>query len=1192
MRVRVTEIRSYGLLLIFLLGITGLGHAQSTYGSLAGSATDTSGSSIPGARVTLTNTATSAAQTQVTSGEGYYSFVNLAPGQYELLVEKEGFRRVSQKNVVIQVQQATRVDVSLPVGQIDQTVTVTAETPLLQAETSSLGQVVEQRSANELPLNGRNVFNLVALAPSVVMQGGAAGTATGQNPFSWGNFQIGGAFANQSAEYLDGQPLNIGYINLPVLIPTQDSIGEFKVQTHDLGPEWGKLAGGVLNLSTKSGSNAWHGEAYEYIRNKVLNANTWFSNHSDLARPAFTQNQFGGNFGGAIIKDKTFFFFGYEGFRLSQGETFTETVPTLAVRNAVAAGNDVDLTAMAAASSVTSVVDPCGSAPPCIANYNGSFGSTSTGVLVPAARINPTTKALLPLVWPAPVGTNASGAVNNYTVNDAVGGRQNQFVGRLDQALGEKQHLFGRISQWTNLNSPVDPLGTGLCLDRCVETYSTYALAIGYNYIINPTTIANLNVSGSRFSYNRTPKNSGFDFTSIGWPSGFNAELGASLRTPPTPCVTGIASDITCGQGQSVIVDRDTQYNFSPDITLIRGRHTIQVGGQWEISLDNYTQTNTASGAFAFTGNYTNLSFADYLLGWANNPGTANGNHYFGSAQIANYVAAKQNYWALYANDTVHATKKLAVNLGLRYEFQSPWTERHDRQSYFDPTGVDPVSTAAFGSSVLGKIDLVATPGVRSSRYNLNPKWTDFSPRVGFAYSLDDKTVIRGGYGIFWIPLDTAWSTNPLNDPVNSIQTQYSGNNGAVNPNSQTLVPTNTISTPWPKFIQPPGRDPSYAADLLGQGISVIATPQYKYGYTQQWTLDIQRTLPGGWFADIAYAGTNGTHLPQFTQQIDQLANGYFTQAAAQAASNQAVAIAQQVTNPLAAAASPGSPLSSPTISAGQLLRPYPQYAGLQIAGQGSFASSYDSLQASVQKRFDKGGTLLASYTWSKLLSNTDSITSWLENGGIGGIQDWNNLGSEWSLSSNDVPQNLVISYVLDLPIGHGKTYLGSLPPVAEKVVGGWGVDGNTSLRSGFPVNINAAANPYLGNFGVGTLRPDVVPSVRKATTGSADSRVENGWINAAAFSQPAAYTFGNESRVDSSLRTQGIANFDFALFKNTTFGPNEKLGFQFRTEFFNLFNHPEFGPPGNSYGASNFGIVSTQVNNPRLVQFAAKVLF
>ena len=1161
--------------ILFVLGYTVSGQAQTTYGSLSGAVTDSSGAQTSGATVTLTNTETSEKQTQTTGDTGLYSFVNLIPGNYNLVVEITGFKRFNRENIRIQVQQTTRLDIQLEVGEIRQTVTVTDETPLLQPETSSLGQVVERRSANELPLNGRNVFNLVEVAPSVVMQGGAQGTATGQNPFSWGNFQIGGAFANQSAEYLDGQPLNIGYINLPILIPTQDSIGEFKVQTHNLGPEWGKLAGGVLNLSTKTGSNMWHGEVYEYIRNKVLNSNTWFSNYSGLARPAFTQNQFGGNVGGKIIADKTFLFFSYEGFRLRQGETFTTTVPTARER----AG---DLSELAAASGVSQIIDPCAGAPTCTTRTPVAF----SGNVIPSTRINQTAAALLSL-YPSP---NRPGVLNNYSVNASTGGNQNQYVGRVDQKINDAQHLFVRYSQWNNLNLAVDPLGTGLCQDRCTENYTSKALAIGYNYVLGPNLIGNLDLAVSRFGYNRTPKNSGFNFATLGWPASFDAEVSSQLRTPPTPCITGIADSITCSQGQSFIMDKDTQYWFSPFFTWFHGRHTFQFGTQFEISLDNYTQTNIASGAFAFTGNYTGLAFGDYLLGWANNPDNV-GNHFFGAAIVPKFVAAKQKYWGGYANDTYHATNKLTLNLGLRYEYQSPWSERHNRQSYWDPTAVNTLASSAAGSTVLGAIQLVNTPGIRNSRYNLNQNWAAISPRIGFAYSLDSNTVVRSGFGIFWIPLNTSWATNPLNDPVNSIQTQYKGNNG----NADT--PSNTISTPWPRFILPPGRDPSYAAALLGQSIGGVAIPQYNYGYMEQWNLDLQRTFPGGWFGDIAYAGSKGTHLPQYAQQINQLDDNYFVQAAQQAAMGQTVTIAQQVSNPFYSVASPGSPLSSLTISQGQLLRPFPQYAGVQLAGQGSFSSSYHSLQATLQKRFAGGGTFLAAYTWAKLISNTDTITSWLEPGGIGGIQNWNNLHGEKSLSSNDVPQRLILSYVLDLPIGYNQKFLSNSPKPVEKVISGWGVDGVTTFQAGFPVNIAAAQNPYVGAYGAG-LRPNVVPGCQKATRGSAGARVKdglnggNGWINTSCFTQPAPWTFGNEPRVDATLRAQGIANFDFAAFKTTSFGPAEKFGFQFRAEFFNLFNHPQFGPPAHSFGATNFGQITSQNNNPRLVQLAAKLLF
>src|SRR5215475_4353529 len=307
---------------------------QSTYGSITGSVTDPTGAAVAGAQVTLTNVGTAEKRTQATGADGLYSFVNLIPGEYKIDVEKQGFKHFARSNLVVQVNQSSKIDATLAVGQVSETVEVTSETPLLQAETSSLGQVVEQRKANELPLSGRNIYNLTAVAPSVVPQGNTTGTVVGKNPFDFANYQIGGSFANQSAEYLDGQPLNIGYINLPLLVPTQDSISEFKVQYNNLGPEWGKFSGGVINLSTKSGTNSWHGSAYEYLRNKVFNANEYFNKQQQLSTgtknepPPFTQNQFGGTVGGPIIKDKTFAFFSYEGFRLRSGTVFSTNVPT------------------------------------------------------------------------------------------------------------------------------------------------------------------------------------------------------------------------------------------------------------------------------------------------------------------------------------------------------------------------------------------------------------------------------------------------------------------------------------------------------------------------------------------------------------------------------------------------------------------------------------------------------------------------------------------------------------------------------------------------------------------------------------------------------------------------------------------------------------------------------------------------
>src|SRR5882757_306226 len=318
-----------GITLMSSLSLQG----QSTYGSVSGMVTDPSGAAIGGAQVTLTNTGTSEKHTQTTSDQGTYSFVNVIPGEYRIDIEKTGFKHSAHPNVVVQVQLDTHVETSLNVGAASEIVEVTGETSLLQTESASLGQVVEQRKANELPLNGRNIFNLITISPGAVAQGGSGGTPVSQNPFSWGNYQVGGSFANQGAEYLDGQPLNIGYINLPIVIPTQDSIGEYKVQYSNQGAEWGKFSGGIVNLSTKSGTNSWHGSAYEFFRNKVLNANEYFNKKAQLENglknepPPWSQNQYGIQIGGPVIKDKTFFYTSWEQYRQRTGSPFTTTVP-------------------------------------------------------------------------------------------------------------------------------------------------------------------------------------------------------------------------------------------------------------------------------------------------------------------------------------------------------------------------------------------------------------------------------------------------------------------------------------------------------------------------------------------------------------------------------------------------------------------------------------------------------------------------------------------------------------------------------------------------------------------------------------------------------------------------------------------------------------------------------------------------
>jgi hypothetical protein len=1204
-------------------------HAQFTNASLTGRVTDPTRAVIADARVVVINTGTGVRYQGITNQTGSYYVTDLPPGGYRIEVEKIGFKAVIKSDVTLHVQDALEVNFEMVLGSAVESVRVEGDTLPLDTESSTVGTVVEQRKANELPLNGRNVFNLIVLAPSVVPQGSSTGTPVGVNPFGWGNYQVNGSFGNQSAEYLDGQPLNIGYINLPVLIPIQDSIQEFRVQTSNLGPEWGKFAGGVTNLSTRGGTNALHGEVYEYLRNKIFNANDYFLKAADKPPPPWVQNQFGAEIGGPFRlpgqrQNRAFWFVSWEGFRLRTAQPFTTTVPdpkelsgdvSEICRSGFTNGicNDRGQDALGNVVVIDQIYDPCAGN----VNAQGTCpGSTATptplpGNIVPANRINPTSKKLLGL-WPAP--TNPNELTNNFTTAARTGGNQNQVVARVDQDITYKQKLFVRINYWNMLDLPVDPLGTGLCADRCAERYSTHAAAVVYNYSISPTASFDFSASLSRFKYNRTPKNAGFDLTSIGWPATYNATIPAFMRTPPTPCVANVADNIMCTQGQSFIQDRNTQFNLSPRIAMMQGHHQYQFGLQVEVGRDNYSQTNVASAAFDFCApgkacftslpgvSGTGFSFADFLLGYADNFSNFE-NHFFDQAVVPSFTAGQQIYRAFYFGDTWHATSRLTLNLGLRYELQGPWSERFNRLSYFDPTATNFLTRFLPPESSLLKGDVFLVDP--HSRNNIPLAKLALSPRLGFTLGIDSKTVVRSGYGIFWVPNYVSFALNPLNDMVNAASTTFTGTLDGTHP-------INTIALPFPAGISaPPGRSlgtegtQQYLTQVV-QSITEADRNNHPEAYVQQWNLNIEREFAQGFVLSAAYVGSKGTHLAQYSQQINQISDELLAQAAAQV--NPALPDPRQDVRILASVPNPffiggkALALTASTTTAGQLLRPYPQYTSLQLAGQGSYSSIYHSLQLTVQKRFAGAGSVLVAYTNAKLISDTDTLTSWLETG-VGGIQDNYNPRAERSLSSQDVPQRLVISYVLDLPFGRGRRFLPAVAGATDKLVSGWGIDGVTTFQGGFPLIFSNGQANGTTLFGGGS-RPNFVPGCHASVSAPDSSRLGNPndpsaqrWFNTACFTAPADFTFGNEPRVDPRLRSEGINNFDFALFKKTMFGRDGNFGLEFRTEFFNLFNRTQFAPPNTTCCTSNnknFGVVTSTAagTNPRLIQFALKFLF
>ncbi len=1198
---------------VFLLALwPRAGWGQTVYGSVAGTVLDASGAAIPGTTVTLTNLGTSDKRAIESDAAGAYTFVNILPGNYRIEAEKAGFKHFKREPVVVEVGSGLRIDLAMEVGAVTQTIEVTAQTPLLQAQTSDLGTVVEARTVTEMPLNGRNVLSLAQLSPGIQPQGPPSGgnssmsNPVGANPFASGDFQIGGSQAGQNAIFIDGVPTNGSYLNVITLIPTQDAIQEFKVQTNNMGPEFGRFAGGIINMTTKLGTNSWHGGAYEFLRNKVLDANSFFLNAAggkgnDAVGP-WTQNQFGANIGGKVKSDKLFFFSSYEGYRVRSSAAFTSTVPTAAQlegtfaepiydpTTSIASGTGSCLSLAGSAATSTTAAVP---SQPC-RTLAGTV-TASGGTQLNTANF-PTASKVLAGYFPAPTNTKTS---NNFVTGYGTGGDTDQINEKVDWNVSDKQRFMARFTYYKLLNLPDSPI-KDICTDRCTENVHTKQIALGDTISFSPTTILDLHLGYTRYDYLRVPLTAGFSMSSLGGEWGtyqFNS-------TPlPVACVSQNTGDQFYGGGfcsdgtGSEIGAGDDTWSFEPNLTKIKGRHTLKMGYEFRLLRNNYYQTNQPTGSYNFdyyataanplaSGITTGDGMASFLLGYGSN---SNGGDVVTPSQMANQIF----YNAFYVGDTMQATKKLTLNLGVRYDLQGNWTERFNRILDWEP-GVasplagktNPTNGLTTPSGLKGAFLLVDGPG-NPSRTEIDMPMTEFNPRLGLAYRVTDKTVIRTGYGIFFLPNDVSWNNAPHNLFINTYTQPW-----LTTVNNANVLPLNTFAAPFGPsasvngITQPPGRNQAFInADANGPSGPVRNNPG---AYAQEWNFDIQRELPDGTLLDVAYAGSKGTHLPMHSQDMDQMTDANMPGGSA---GNTAAQLTASVPNPYYGLVTGN--LTSPTVSAGQLLLPFPQYSDVSIAEPNDRDSIYHSVQIKVDKRFSHGGTVMASYTISKLISDTDNEINWLGDAAPSwGDTDAYNLHNERSLDGFDVPQRFVLGYVLDMPFGKGKKFASGVSPVANKIIGGWGVDGIITLQKGFPLEIGGGSNA-LCNLGIpngGGCRVTRVGN-ESETSGSATSRLSE-WFNTSTFVNTTALTRGNDSRVEPDLRQDGEKNMEFAAFKKTTFGPDQRLGLEFRAEFFNVFNHPQFSGPNTSVGNSNFGVVTSQYNLPRLIQFGLRLTF
>lgn len=1149
-------------LLLACLVVPQKGNAQGFYGTIAGTVTDSSGAVVPGATVELTNSGTGVKTRATTNGAGSYLFPNLQPGTYQVAFTKSGFQASSRGSIDVQVASMMRIDVALAVGDVTETTEVTSEAPILQSEDASLGSAIEGRAVTEMPLNGRNIYNLVGLVPSGVPQSGTQNAPTGQNIFAAGNFQIGGGGANESSSTFDGAPLNTIYLHLTALVPTQDVVDEFKVQTNNLGPEYGDFLGGVMNMVSKSGTDSFHGAAYEFIRNKILNANGWFANHAGLSRVPFTQNQYGANIGGPIIPKKTFFFFSWEGFGLRSGVTTSGTIPNTAEMNG-------DFSALSG-----KIVDPLTGQ-----QFMGCNGNQPN--VICKTRLSQSSLAIIRSEYNIFSG---QAVANNYATNTSSGGNYNQYNARVDQTISQNQRIFGRYTYWKNNSIPADVSGkAGLDVYTLFpDDFTTNDLVLGDTYTLNNSTVADLRVAFLRYNYNRLPGSSSLNYNlaqNYGWPTSVVKNI--LFDSKPLAIIGGD----DWGNPAQFIQDESDGFAIEPSMTKTIGRHSLHFGGDLRKNTYNFAQSSFGSGLFVWTGGFSGNPTADAVLGY---PATDQANE-------AVKVAATQNYQGYYLGDIWNVNQRLTVNLGVRWEIPGPWTERHDRLTDFEPNAQNPLL-----SSYTGAVTYVNSSS-RQQRGNTNIRYDLFAPRVGATYRLTNRTVLRAGFGIFYAPGDLAFALEPNSEAVNNSQTSVA---------TGVLVPAGQfdMANPFPDGVvtplgRPVGSSSTINATLnqfdLGQSFG-SAIPNETYPYVAQFNAAIEQQFGSRTSLQIAFAGSQSSHLnpPSGSGDLlNTLPDKYLDLGP--------TALTQLVANPFyASGLIVNGPLSGATVPAGQLLRKYPEYYTVTDAASWDRSSKYDSLQSVFQHRFVKGGTLMSMYTWGKILGNADNSTGYFldsvgSNSGI--AQDPNNLHAERALSNFNVSQRFVASYVLDLPVGKGQKYLANLNAVGNAVLGGWGIDGITTIQSGFPIPLTYNGGTVLSNdFGAGTPRPNYTAGCNKSTSGSRQSRALAGWYNTGCFTAPSYTTssgityqnfgYGNESRTDSNLRGDGVNNWDFAVYKTTHIA--ERFNIQFRTEIFNIFNRVQFAAPDGNLADPTAGLITAQQNNPRLFQFALRLTY
>lgn len=1128
---------------------------------MTGRITDPTGAVVPEATVSVIASETGVRRRVSSNQEGYYTVPLLQPGRYEVTVQKEGFKAINRQGIELAVGEISRLDFVLELGNTTEVVEVTATGPLLETESTTMGQVVGSRQVSTLPLLGRNPYALAALVPGVRASLGVNQLPVDQ--ISTASASINGLRANQNEYLLDGAPNTAPAQNQPVVHANPDMVQEFKVETNAYSAEYGRAAGGIYNVVTKGGTNEVHGTAYEFFRDTKLNANDFFANRANRERAPFRFNQFGGTIGGPVFipkfydgRNRTFFFTSVELVRFSQGVAFTGTMPTALQK----AGNFSET--RNAAGALTLVYDPASITP----FPGGGFRRTAfANNIVPQGRFNTVGANIVSFIPdPNTQGTGFTNA-NNYARTDSNKIDKNTYSVRMDHNFNENNKIMGRYSYddtpWVRAPTygPGNPASPG----SAPQIFTRRNVSLEYNKILSPTMLSQTRASFARLSNFREPYAADFQWESLGFPAGITAatrmrggfpvvNITGLSRTASVPNVSiggflGSTSAIAFGMNQYAV-----QQNFTKTLT----RHTLKFGGEYRIMRFNTTQYNDQDAQFNFTPNFTQganpasptgntgVALATLLLGL---PGSA-------SVTPSPSLALQNLYYGAFVQDAWKVTPKLTVNMGLRWEMELPRTDRFNQLTNFDFGVTPPLNVPDF--NLRGGLAFVGVNGL--PRYQTQLDKNNFSPRFGLAYQLTDRMVIRTGAGIFYAST-TGIGGDPASHGISGFLTST-----AMVTSLDGVTPFDTLSNPYPQgFLRPTGSSLG-AGTLLGQSVNFF-TRDNVTPYSAQWNFNIQTQLPGKVLLETGYVGTRGLKmaanqtLNQLPDQVLGLGDG----------------LRRTVPNPFRGQILEGA-LAQNNISVAQLLRPFPHFQNVTANNRSYANSTYHGFQARVERRFDQGLTLLGTYAFSKTMDLFTGPFSGETLSG-GGIQNWNNLAADWGVSFQDQTHRMLVNGIYELP------FFKEQKSPAGKVLGGWELGAVLSTFSGSPLGVSSVANNTFSQGG--GQRPNwngVNPTVDKPT-------VER-WITGEVFSNPPGYTFGNAPRTFGGARSDSTAQVDLTLNKNTRIG--ERYTVQFRTEFFNLTNTPVFTAPNVNFGNPEFGVVSSQQNQPRIIQFAVKLLF